>query len=48
MEWIFHYNHKNLVKLQVGVAKGKQLHDKRQDLKERDMKRDIARTMKDY
>jgi SsrA-binding protein len=45
---IMYYNHKNIVKLQIGVAKGKQLHDKRQDLKEKDMKRDIARAMKDY
>jgi len=43
-----YYNRKNLVKLQIGVAKGKQLHDKRQDLKEKDMKRDIARAMKEF
>ena len=41
-------NNKNLVKIQVAIAKGKQLHDKRQDLKAKDMKRDIARAMKDY
>lgn len=43
-----YFNARNIVKVQIGIAKGKQLHDKRQDLKEKDMKRDIARSMKDY
>jgi len=43
-----YFNDRNLVKIQIGIAKGKQLHDKRADLKEKDMKRDIARAMKDY
>lgn len=43
-----YFNARNLVKVQIGIAKGKQLHDKRNDLKEKDMKRDIARSMKDY
>ena len=43
-----YFNNKNLVKIQVAIAKGKQLHDRRQDLKAKDMKRDIARAMKDY
>ena len=43
-----YYNRKNLVKIQIGIAKGKKLHDKRQDLKEKDMKRDIARAMKEF
>ena len=43
-----YFNGRNLVKIQIAIAKGKQLHDKRQDLKEKDMKRDIARSMKDY
>ena len=41
-------NDRNIAKLQIGVAKGKQLHDKRQDLKDKDQKRDIARAMKEY
>jgi SsrA-binding protein len=45
---IMYYNHKNIVKLQIGIAKGKKLHDKRQDLKEKDMKRDIDRAMKEF
>ncbi len=43
-----YFNKKNFVKVQVGIAKGKKLHDKRQDLKEKDMKRDIERAMKGY
>jgi len=43
-----YFNHKNMVKTQIAIAKGKQLHDKRADLKQKDMKRDIARAMKEY
>jgi len=43
-----YFNDRNMVKIQIAIAKGKQLHDKRQDLKEKDQKRDIARAMKDY
>jgi len=39
-----YFNDRNIIKLQIAIAKGKQLHDKRQDLK--DMKRDIERSMK--
>jgi len=42
------FNDRNIAKLQIAIAKGKQTHDKRQDLKEKDMKRDIQRAMKDY
>jgi SsrA-binding protein len=35
------------VKLQLGLCKGKQLHDKRADMAERTAKRDIERAMKD-
>ncbi|MGI5960227.1 MAG: SsrA-binding protein SmpB [Massiliimalia sp.] len=34
------------VKLQVGLCKGKQLHDKRADIAKRDAKREIDRAMK--
>ena len=34
-------------KLEVGLAKGKKAHDKRESIKERDWKRDKARLMKD-
>jgi|TARA_B110000444_G_scaffold76272_1_gene71945 SsrA-binding protein len=35
------------VKLEIGLAKGKKGHDKRQDIKDRDWKLDKARTLKD-
>jgi len=38
----------NLVKVRVSVCRGKQAHDKRNVIKERDMKRDIRREMKNY
>jgi SsrA-binding protein len=41
-----YFNDRNIIKLQIAIAKGKQLHDKRQDLKAKDMKRDIERSMK--
>jgi SsrA-binding protein len=34
-------------KLEIGLARGKQLHDRRRDIAERDAKRDIAREMAD-
>jgi len=43
-----YFSRKNIVKLQIAIARGKKLHDKRQDMKEKDMKRDIERTLKDY
>lgn len=35
------------VKLEIGVAKGKKSHDKRQDIKARDWQRDKQRTLKE-
>ena len=35
------------IKLEVAVAKGKKLYDKRQDLKAKDAKRDIEKALKD-
>lgn len=43
-----YFNARNIVKVQIAIGKGKQLHDKRQDLKQKDMKRDIQRAMKEY
>lgn len=37
------FNDRNFVKLEMGLGKGKKLHDKRQDTKERDMTREIRR-----
>ncbi len=39
-------NEKGLAKLEIALAKGKKLHDKRQSIKERDVKRDLARKFK--
>ncbi len=37
------YFSRGRVKLEVGVGKGKKLHDKRQDLKQRDVQRELDR-----
>ncbi len=41
-------NDRNKIKLEIGLAKGKQQHDKRESLKEKDAKLEIARAMKNY
>lgn len=41
------YFKRGKVKLELGVAKGKKLFDKREDIAERDAKRDIDRSMKE-
>jgi len=40
------YLKRGLVKVSIGLAKGKKLHDKREDLKRRQDQRDIQRAMK--
>ncbi|CAM4101287.1 MULTISPECIES: SsrA-binding protein SmpB [Vibrio] len=40
------YWSRSWVKIKIGVAKGKKLHDKRTDLKDKDWARDKARVMK--
>ena len=42
------YLKRGLVKVSIGLGKGKKLHDKREDLKRRDDQRDIQRAMKNY
>ncbi|MEX1002836.1 MAG: SsrA-binding protein SmpB [Crocinitomicaceae bacterium] len=39
-------NDKNLAKIRIHLAKGKKLHDKRHDLKDKATKRDIDRALK--
>jgi SsrA-binding protein len=39
-------NDKNLVKIDIGIAKGKKLHDKRDTIKKRDTDREIRQTQK--
>jgi len=40
------FNEKNLVKLEIGLGRGKKLHDKRDTIKERDTQREIKRYLK--
>ena len=40
------YFKNNLVKLEIGIGKGKKLYDKRQDLAKKDAERKIQRTLK--
>jgi SsrA-binding protein len=42
------YLKNGLVKVSIGLAKGKQLHDKREDLKQRQDKREMERALKRY
>ncbi len=41
-----YFNRKNYAKIQIAIARGKKQHDKRADLKAKDMKRDIERALK--
>jgi SsrA-binding protein len=41
-------NEKGLAKLKIAVARGKKLHDKRNSIKERDIKRDLDRAKKSF
>lgn len=40
------FNEKNLVKIEIGLAKGKKLHDKRESIKQRDVEREMKRFLK--
>lgn len=42
-----YFNRKNRVKVELGIAKGKKLHDKRETIKEKDWKRDQGRLMRE-
>lgn len=42
------YLKRGLVKLSIGLARGKKLHDKREDIKQRQDKREMERAMKRY
>ena len=41
-----YFNEKGLVKMQIGLGKGKKLHDKRESIKQRDTEREIKRYLK--
>lgn len=40
------FNDKNLAKLEIGLARGKKLYDKRETIKNRDVERDMKRYIK--
>jgi SsrA-binding protein len=40
------YQKKNTLKIDIVLARGKKLHDKRQTLKEKDIQKEINRTLK--
>lgn len=40
------YNKGRNLKVKVGIARGKKMYDKREDIKKKDTKRDIERTLK--
>lgn len=40
-----YFNSRGLIKIEIGLGSGKKHHDKREDIKKRDMKRDMQRAM---
>ena len=45
---VMYFNHRGMVKLKIGVGKGKKNHDKRETAAKRDWQRQKARLMKDH
>mmetsp|Transcript_18551 Transcript_18551/g.26104 ORF Transcript_18551/g.26104 Transcript_18551/m.26104 type:complete len:213 (-) Transcript_18551:109-747(-) len=43
-----YFNDKNLVKVQIGLCRGKNVRDKRQDIKDRDAKKEAERMVKNF
>jgi SsrA-binding protein len=41
-----YFNEKSLVKIEIGLAKGKKLHDKRDTIKQKDAEREMKRHLK--
>ena len=41
-----YFNEQSYLKVSIGLARGKKLQDKREDLKQRDIKRETARQLK--
>ena len=37
------FSDKNLAKIEIGLAKGKKLHDKRESIKQKDVEREMKR-----
>ena len=45
---VMYFNHKGMAKIKIGIAKGKQNHDKRASEAKRDWSRQKSRLMKDH
>ncbi|MFW2553281.1 SsrA-binding protein SmpB [Aliarcobacter butzleri] len=43
-----YFNDKNMIKIEVATAQGKKLHDKREDLKAKTMKRETEQILKSF
>lgn len=43
-----YFNARNILKMQIAVAEGKKLYDKREDLKKKTMQRETQRAIKDW
>ena len=43
-----YFNSKNMLKMQIATARGKKLHDKREDLKKKTQERDMKIALKSY
>ena len=43
-----YFNEKSFLKVKIGLGRGKKLQDKREDLKRRDMSREISRQVKAF
>ena len=41
-----YFNEKSMVKMEIGLAKGKKLHDKRESIKQKDVEREMKRYIK--
>lgn len=41
-----YFNEKSLVKMEIGLARGKKLHDKRETIKQKDVEREMKRYLK--
>lgn len=41
-----YFNDKSLVKIEIGLARGKKLHDKRESIKQKDTEREMKRFLK--
>jgi SsrA-binding protein len=44
---MLYFNERNHAKVSIGLAKGKQLHDKRQDSKDKTLKREVQQAIKE-